>query len=58
MARKAPLEDRIVDTAIDLAEEIGWGSLRLRLVAERLSVPLTKATAQRIRLASTHLRWR
>ncbi len=57
MARKAKLEERIADTAIDLAEEIGWGSLRLRLVAERRGA-LTKATAQRIRLARTHLRWR
>ncbi len=45
MARKAPLEERIVDTAIDLAEEIGWGGLRLRLVAERLGVPLSDVLA-------------
>ncbi len=45
MARKTKLEQRIVDTAIDLAEEIGWGGLRLRLVAERLGVPLSDALA-------------
>lgn len=32
--------DRIVDAAIALAEEIGWDHMRLRLVAERLSMPL------------------
>ncbi len=45
MTRKAPLEERIVDTAIDLAEETGWGGLRLRLVAGRLGVPLTDVLA-------------
>lgn len=32
--------DRILDAAIALAEEIGWDRMRLRLVAERLSMPL------------------
>ncbi len=45
MARKAQLKVRIVDAAIDLAEEIGWGNLRMRLVAERLGVPLTDVLA-------------
>ncbi len=34
------LEARIVDTAIELAEETGWDALRLRLVADRLGIPL------------------
>jgi AcrR family transcriptional regulator len=32
--------DRILDATIVLAEEIGWERLRLRLVAERLALPL------------------
>ncbi len=39
---KAPLERRIVDAALDLAEEVGWDGLRLRRVAERLDVPLAE----------------
>jgi AcrR family transcriptional regulator len=34
------LRDRIVDTAIDLAEQEGWEDLRLRKVAERCGVAL------------------
>jgi AcrR family transcriptional regulator len=34
------LRDRIVDTAIDLAEQEGWEDLRLRKVAERCGVDL------------------
>ena len=46
MARRpAKLEDRIVDEAIALAEETGWGSVRLRMVAERLGVKLTDVAA-------------
>ena len=46
MARRpAKLEDRIVDEAIALAEPIGWGNLRLRVVAERLGVKLTEVHA-------------
>ncbi len=42
MARKTnKLEDRIVEQAIALADEAGWGNVRLRVVAERLDVPLT-----------------
>ncbi len=37
---EAALERRIVDTALDLAEEAGWDALRLRRVAGRLGVPL------------------
>ncbi len=46
MARKTTkLEDRIVDEAIALAEQAGWGSVRLRIVAERLGVKLTEVHA-------------
>ena len=46
MARKTTkLEDRIVDEAIALAEQAGWGSVRLRIVAERLGVKLTDVSA-------------
>jgi len=46
MARKpAKLQDRIVDEAIALAEEAGWGSVRLRVVAERLGIKLTDVAA-------------
>ena len=41
-AAKVPLEPRIVDGALDLAEEVGWDGLRLRRVAERLDVPLAE----------------
>jgi AcrR family transcriptional regulator len=34
------LPDRIVDTAVELAEKVGWENLRLRKVADRLGVPL------------------
>jgi AcrR family transcriptional regulator len=39
---EVPLERRIVDAALDFAEEIGWDGLRLRRVAERLDVPLAE----------------
>ncbi len=46
MARKtSKLEDRIVDEAIALAEEVGWGGVRLRVVAGRLGVKLTDVAA-------------
>ncbi len=38
MARQPPLAIRIVDTALELAEEVGWEGVRLRVVAERLGV--------------------
>ena len=41
-AAAAPLDQRIVDAALDLAEEVGWEGLRLRVVAERLGVPLAE----------------
>ncbi len=41
-AAEAPLAERIVDAALDLAEEVGWEGLRLRQVAARLGVPLAE----------------
>jgi AcrR family transcriptional regulator len=41
-AAEAPLDQRIVDAALDLAEEAGWDGLRLRVVAARLGVPLAE----------------
>ena len=41
-AAEAPLAERIVDAALDLAEEAGWEGLRLRTVAARLDVPLAE----------------
>src|SRR5512147_760487 len=38
-------EDRIVDAAIALAEEVGWENVRLRIVAERLGVSLTEISS-------------
>ncbi len=38
MAGKTVTDRRIVDTALDLAEEVGWQQVRLRRVAERLGV--------------------
>ena len=35
------LSARVVDAALDLADEGGWDGLRLRKVAERLGVPLS-----------------
>ncbi|MFQ5984609.1 MAG: hypothetical protein ACE5LL_03730 [Alphaproteobacteria bacterium] len=36
------LAERIVDTAIHMAEEVGWNNLRLRLIAERLGISLSE----------------
>ena len=44
-AAAAPLERRIVDVALELAEETGWDGLRLRRVAERIGVPLADVLA-------------
>jgi AcrR family transcriptional regulator len=35
-------KERIVDEAIALAEEIGWSRVRLRLVADRLEMPMAE----------------
>ena len=37
-------EDRIVDAAIALAEEVGWEDVRLRVVAERLGMSLAEVS--------------
>lgn len=46
MPRKPPLRERIVDTAVELADQVGWPALRLRLVAARLGVGLAEIRAQ------------
>jgi AcrR family transcriptional regulator len=38
MAKSPPTPERILEAALGLAEEEGWGSLRLRRVAERLGI--------------------
>ncbi len=38
MAQRRKLEERIVDTTLELAGEVGWTGVRLRRVAERLQV--------------------
>ena len=40
MPRKPPLQERIVDTAVDLADDVGWPAVRLHQVAARLGVSL------------------
>ncbi|MCH7943426.1 MAG: hypothetical protein IIB67_09380 [Proteobacteria bacterium] len=40
MPRKPPLQERIVDTAVELADEGGWPAVRLHRVAARLGVGL------------------
>ena len=45
MAESRSRRDRIIETAIDLAEEIGWANLRLHQVAERLALPLAEVHA-------------
>ena len=41
-AAAPPLADRIVDTALDMAEERGWGGVRLHAVADTLGVSLAE----------------
>ncbi|MGI9381944.1 MAG: hypothetical protein ACR2PO_02225 [Methyloligellaceae bacterium] len=43
--RTQDLSARIVDTSIELAEDVGWGSVRLREVAARLGVSLAEVEA-------------
>ena len=45
-AAEAPFDQRILDAALDLAEESGWDGVRLREVAARLGLPLTDVLAQ------------
>lgn len=44
-AAAPPFPDRIVEAALDVAEDWGWYDLRLHHVAERLDVPLTEVRA-------------
>lgn len=39
-AKKAPTADQILDQALLMAEEEGWGTLRLRRIAEHFGCPL------------------
>ena len=43
MARTTPA--RILDTTLDIANDMGWGRLRLRQVARRLNVPMADIRA-------------
>lgn len=43
--RDVGLAGRIVDAAVDLAEEAGWGAVRLHRVAQRLNVSLADVGA-------------
>ena len=45
MPRKPPLQERIVDTAVELADEGGWPAVRLYRVAARLGVSLAEIRA-------------
>jgi len=40
------LHERVIDAAIELAEDTGWDNVRLHDVAERLSVPLAEVAGQ------------
>ncbi len=40
-AKKAPTADQILDQALLMAEDEGWGNLRLRRIAEQLGCQLT-----------------
>lgn len=42
MATRRNLEDKILDTALTIAGEIGWAKLRLHRLADRLGVPLAE----------------
>jgi AcrR family transcriptional regulator len=44
--KRGTVRDRIVDAALELAEEHGWANLRLYQVAERASVPLAAIGAE------------
>lgn len=43
--RPALLAERIVEETLELAEEVGWEGVRLRLIAERCGVPLADVGA-------------
>ncbi|MDJ0950143.1 MAG: TetR/AcrR family transcriptional regulator [Alphaproteobacteria bacterium] len=42
MPARSGLDRKIVDAALEMADEIGWGALRLRQVADRLEIPLAR----------------
>jgi AcrR family transcriptional regulator len=43
--KTADLASAIVETALDLAEELGWGAVRLHEVAARLKIPMSELLA-------------
>ncbi len=45
MPRKPLLQERIVDAAVELADEVGWPAVRLHQVAARLGVSLLEIRA-------------
>ncbi len=45
MPRKQPLQERIIDASVELADEFGWPAVRLREVAVRLGVTLPEIRA-------------
>ncbi len=45
MPRKPLLQERIVDAAVELADEVGWSAVRLHQVAARLGVSLLQIRA-------------
>jgi AcrR family transcriptional regulator len=44
--KRGTVRDRIVDTALELAQKHGWANLRLYQVAERADVPLARIGAE------------
>jgi AcrR family transcriptional regulator len=44
-SRDNELADQILEQTLDLAEEVGWENVRLRLVATRLDIPLSSVSA-------------
>ena len=40
------LADRVVDASVQLAEEIGWDNVRLRIVAERLGISVAELAGE------------
>ncbi len=44
--QRGAIRDRIVDAALELAEERGWANVRLHQVAERAGVPLAQIGAE------------
>jgi AcrR family transcriptional regulator len=43
---RSTVRDRVVDTALELAEERGWANVRLYQLAERANVPLARIGAE------------